>query len=88
MGILERKYCEFFVFKHHGHICVRETFDPEKFNEIMGDMTWFWGNYIADELLKKEMFLDGPCNVCNGLTVVSCHRPNSYTGLLIHMVVK
>lgn len=53
MGILERKYCEFFVFTHHGHICVRETFDLEKFNEIMEDMTWFWENYIVDELLKK-----------------------------------
>ena len=57
MGILERKYCDFFVFTHHGYICVRELFHQEVFMEIMEDVTWFWENYTVYELLKNEKVL-------------------------------
>lgn len=58
MGITERQYCDFFVFTHHGHICMRVSFDQEAFNEIMKDISWFWNNYIVDELLKNESVLN------------------------------
>ena len=54
MGISERKYCDFFVYTHHGHICTRIVFDQDFFNDMMKELTWFWENYIVDELLTRD----------------------------------
>ena len=54
MGITGGKYCDFFVYTHHGHICTRILFDQDVFNDIMKELTWFWENYIIDELLTRD----------------------------------
>lgn len=35
MGVMERTWCDFFVYTRHGHLCVRVMFDTERWNELL-----------------------------------------------------
>ncbi|KAK3108167.1 hypothetical protein FSP39_002441, partial [Pinctada imbricata] len=55
MGILDKKYCDLYIFTFHGNMKIRIKFD-KKFWEIMIEkLCWFWDNCIIPEILKPML---------------------------------
>ena len=51
MAILQRKYCDFFVYTAHGFHLERIQFEPDFWKGIKSNLLKFWELYVAPELL-------------------------------------
>ena len=55
MGILDKKYCDLYIFTFHGKMKIRIKFE-EQLEEIMLEkLCWFWDNCIVPEILKPML---------------------------------
>ena len=55
MGILQRGYCDLFIFTFHGNMTVRVLFQEEFWSTVFNKLCWFLTNFIIPEVLKPTV---------------------------------
>ncbi|KAL5021765.1 hypothetical protein ScPMuIL_000920 [Solemya velum] len=55
MGVLNRQFCDLFVYTAHGHMTVRIKFDKVFWCCMLEQIDWFWKNHISRELLTQDI---------------------------------
>ncbi|XP_046333004.2 uncharacterized protein LOC124115889 [Haliotis rufescens] len=55
MGILNRMYCDIFIFTFHGHLCVRVPFDKLYWTDMLAKMDKFWLKFVLPALFSKDV---------------------------------
>ena len=80
MKILKREFCDFYIYTHHGSLCVRVSFDPEFWETLQEKLTWFWLEFVMPKLLndhdqpsRENKELDQSVN-CDGCAVWFCEK--------------
>ena len=58
MGITNCLTCNFFVSTFKGNITVKVNFDTKYWEELLDNLNWFWGKFIAPELLANKLKLN------------------------------
>ncbi|XP_045161885.2 uncharacterized protein LOC123526703 [Mercenaria mercenaria] len=86
MKVLDRNYCDFFVYTVHGSLCMRETFNNDFWQDLEQKLTWFWLTHVFPALTNGDEESDCeskenqaktptkpliPSSVCRALTEIT-----------------
>ena len=58
MGIANCLTCDSFVFTFKGNITVKVDLETKYWEELLDNLDWFWGKFIAPELLTNRLKLN------------------------------